>query len=109
MIHGTRCTDPRSQLGLCCWAKCRLQPQPSRSLRKFAAQKVRPEPTKGRLNNTTSRNFKSVQFAPSPEVNLIPFPQLVEMAEESVPVGDENRVSGVARKGPAVECDLDQA
>ena len=28
--------------GLCCWAKWRLQPQPSRSLRKFAEQKPKP-------------------------------------------------------------------
>src|ERR1700730_3031085 len=48
MIPGTRCTDARSQLGLCCWAKCRLHPQLTRSWRKFAEQKPRPWP-KGKL------------------------------------------------------------
>ena len=42
VIPGTRCTDRRSQLGLCCWARCRLHPKPSRSSRKFAEQKHKP-------------------------------------------------------------------
>jgi len=39
MIPGTRYTDARSQLGLCCWARCQLHPQQSRSLQKFVEQK----------------------------------------------------------------------
>src|ERR1700724_2167756 len=48
MIPGGRYTDARSQLGLCCWAKCQLHPQLGRSLRKFVEQKPKPWP-KGNL------------------------------------------------------------
>ena len=47
---GVRYTDAMSQLGLCCWGECRFQLQPSRSLRRFAEPKLRPESTKSRAS-----------------------------------------------------------
>ena len=58
MIHGVRSMEATLQLGLCYWEKCRLQPRLSRSLRKFAEQRRKPE-----LIRTRSSRFHLRVFA----------------------------------------------